>query len=155
MKTIKQIAEEIGVSRQAVYDKIKKEPLSSALKEFALKHDNTLHYTLDGANLIKSAFDKDEQSSVSSKALDNISQVLIETLQHQVTFLTSQNEDLRQQLNEERTHSRQQSDKIIELTAEMTKLANNAQQLHAMENIKPQLSDGKKQGIISRIFSRG
>jgi len=32
MKTVRQIAEEIGVSKQAVFKKIKREPLSTGLR---------------------------------------------------------------------------------------------------------------------------
>jgi len=90
MKTIKQIATEIGVSRQTVYNKIKKEPLSSALQGLTEKVDKTLHINFNGIELIKSAFNKETLSSDSSKKLDSISQVLIETLQQQITVLTSQ-----------------------------------------------------------------
>lgn len=100
MKTIKQIADEIGVSKQAVYDKIKKEPLSSDLKEFALKIDNTLHYTLDGENLIKSAFNKNQQSSVSSKATDNNSQELIDSLKDTISILQKELEVKNRQIEE-------------------------------------------------------
>lgn len=123
MKTIAEIAKEIGVSKQAVYDKIKKEPLSSALKDLIEKVDNTLHIKLDGVELIKSAFNKESQSIVSSKPLDTISQVLIETLQKQIETITKelavknkQIEDLQNALEREREHSRQQAENLTELT---------------------------------------
>jgi len=101
MKTIRQIADEIGVSKQAVYDKIKKEPLLSDLKNLTVKVDNTLHYELDGEQLIKSAFNKKEQSSVSSKSskeLDCGCQDLIDSLKGAIIILEQEIEFLREQL---------------------------------------------------------
>jgi len=56
MKTIRQIADEIGVSRQAVDQRIKKEPLSSNLHPYLSRVDKTRYVDVDGENLIKSAF---------------------------------------------------------------------------------------------------
>jgi predicted transcriptional regulator len=103
MKTIKQIADELGVSKQAVYDKIKKEPLSSALKNLTVKLDNTLHVKLDGVKLIKSTFNKEPLSSVSSetsKALDSALHLVIDNLQKQIDTLTKQLETKDQQISD-------------------------------------------------------
>ena len=56
MKTISQIAKEIGVTKQAVHQKIKKEPLSSSLRQFTSTVVNTLMIDVDGEMLIKSTF---------------------------------------------------------------------------------------------------
>jgi hypothetical protein len=69
MKTIKQIADEIGVSKQAVYKKIKKEPLSTDLPGLSTKTDNGLLIGLQGETLIKSVFFTKEQSTDDSKPL--------------------------------------------------------------------------------------
>ena len=56
-KTIRQIANEIGVTRQAVYQKIKSN--KSAVKRLQLYTftvDSTKYYTSDGEKLIKSLF---------------------------------------------------------------------------------------------------
>ena len=56
-KTIRQIADEIGVTRQAVYQKIKSN--KSAVKRLQLYTftvDSTKYYTSDGEKLIKSLF---------------------------------------------------------------------------------------------------
>jgi predicted transcriptional regulator len=37
-KTIKQIADEVGVTKQAVHQKMKKEPLSTSLQSLTVKH---------------------------------------------------------------------------------------------------------------------
>lgn len=55
-KTIKEIAEEIGVSKQAVFKKIKREPLSTSLQGLTTTVDGRLMVEVDGEKLIKQAF---------------------------------------------------------------------------------------------------
>ncbi|WP_285007336.1 HTH domain-containing protein [Lactococcus garvieae] len=55
LKTIKELAEEIGVSKQAVWQKIKKES-SIDLRQFTSKKGNTVYVDVDGQKVIKSAF---------------------------------------------------------------------------------------------------
>ena len=55
-KTIKEIAEEIGVSKQAVFKKIKREPLSTSLQGLTTTVDGRLMVEADGEKLIKQAF---------------------------------------------------------------------------------------------------
>lgn len=130
MKTIAEIASEIGVSRQAVYKKIKQEPLLSSLRPFTVNRDNVTYIESDGEKLIKLAFGKVTHLNVSTNPGDSISTQFIASLQGQINTLTEQNKDLREQLNQERQHSRAQADKITELATDMARLANNAQQLH-------------------------
>ena len=56
MKTIRQIADEIGVSKQAVFKKIKREPLSTSLQGLTETVDGRLMVEVDGEKLIKQAF---------------------------------------------------------------------------------------------------
>ena len=55
LKTIKEIADEIGVSKQAVWQKIKKES-SIDLRQFTSKKGNTVYVDVDGQKAIKSTF---------------------------------------------------------------------------------------------------
>ena len=55
LKTIKELADEIGVSKQAVWQKIKKES-SIDLRQFTSKKGNTVYVDVDGQKVIKSAF---------------------------------------------------------------------------------------------------
>lgn len=57
MKTIKQIAEEIGVSKQAVHKKRKSKELSTSLQPFTETVDGVVYISVDGERLLKSAFD--------------------------------------------------------------------------------------------------
>ena len=56
MKTIREIADEIGVSKQAVFKKIKREPLSTSLRGLTSTVDGRLTVSVDGEKLIKQAF---------------------------------------------------------------------------------------------------
>jgi len=56
MKTILQIATEIGVTKQAVFYRIKRPPLSNALQSLTTKENGVLMVSFDGETLIKSAF---------------------------------------------------------------------------------------------------
>lgn len=56
VKTIKEIAEEIGVSKQAVFKKINRQPLSTKLEGLTSTVDGRLMVSVDGERLIKQAF---------------------------------------------------------------------------------------------------
>lgn len=56
-KTIRQIADEIGVSKQAIHQKIKKnKELSVRLQPFTSTVDGTIYIDIDGENILKSSF---------------------------------------------------------------------------------------------------
>lgn len=63
MKTIREIADEIGVSKQAVFKKIKREPLSTSLRGLTSTVDGRLTVSVDGEKLIKQAFSQDVPST--------------------------------------------------------------------------------------------
>ena len=62
MKTIRQIANEIGVSKQAIFKKMKCEPLSTSLQGLTTTVDGKLMVSVDGEKLIKQALFNDEPS---------------------------------------------------------------------------------------------
>ena len=66
MKTIRQIADEIGVSKQAIFKKIKREPLSTSLQGLTATVDGRLMVEVDGEKLIKQAF-----SEIAPSTTDN------------------------------------------------------------------------------------
>jgi len=135
-KTIPQIAEEIGVSRQAVNQKIKQEPLSTSLRKFTSTIGKVVYIDDDGQELIKSAFPKNQTSTC--KVNSSTSKVNLTTskvkqfadtaiqnavnLQNRIDFLEQQNKDLYEQLNIERNHSREQMDKLTTLMEKQTEL---------------------------------
>lgn len=67
MKTIRQIADEIGVSKQAVFKKIKREPLSTSLRGLTVTVDGRLMVEVDGEKLIKQAFSEIKPSTTDNQ----------------------------------------------------------------------------------------
>lgn len=90
MKTILQIANELGVSRQAVYSKMKKPPLANALQTCISKVDNVLTVSLDGEKLIKQAFSKSIAVNKLSTKNNPLDSELIKLLCKTVDNLTEQ-----------------------------------------------------------------
>ena len=70
MKTISQIAKEIGVTRQSVYRKMKQEPLSLCLQGLVTKTNNKTTVGDTGERLIKSAFKRKNVSRKVTKKSD-------------------------------------------------------------------------------------
>jgi len=63
LKTIKQLAEEIGVTKQALQKRIAREPLHTSLCPCLHTKGNTKYIDVYGENLIKMAFNKDMSTS--------------------------------------------------------------------------------------------
>lgn len=155
MKTIKQIADEIGVSKQAVQQKIKKEPLATTLKELLITVDGVIHIDVEGERLIKSAFHKKEPTSKLSESLptnenllpetlsekndvlptsiDSITKDYVDNLLKQIETLTADKTTLQDQLNKEQEHSRLQAgdlqNKIINQSDRIADLAEKLAEL--------------------------
>lgn len=146
MKTIKQIANEIGVSRQAVHKKIKQEPLSTSLQKFMSTVGKTVYIEVDGECLIKSAFAKDDLSTLSNESVDKVdkkvdevdslSTKFIENLQEQIKLLSEQNKDLKDELKQEREHNRQQAERFADISEKLAELTRNSQVLLKQEQDK-------------------
>ena len=82
LKTIAQLAQELGVTRQAVYQKIKYNiELSKNISKFTVKQKNKTLYDLQAQELIKqafSAFTVNQESSNSQAEIDNLTNKLTE-----------------------------------------------------------------------------
>jgi predicted DNA-binding protein YlxM (UPF0122 family) len=105
MKTIKQIADELGVTKQAIFYRINKPPLSNTVKSLMSKFDGVLMVSLDGEKLIRQAFKEkiikdfgDKESSNFDDSFDgrteNILREMIQVLKQENEFLKKQVEDL-------------------------------------------------------------
>lgn len=128
-KTIKEIAEEIGVSKQAVFKKIKRQPLSTSLQGLMSTVDGRLTVSVGGEKLIKQAFFKNDRQPVdgrltvlvddSSTKVDGRLTVSVDgssTPQEdsEVTFLRSQVERLQAELEKEREHNREKDKQLLD-----------------------------------------
>ena len=55
LKTIRELADELGVSKQAIWQKIKRD-VSIDLRQFTSTKGNTVYVNVDGQKIIKSMF---------------------------------------------------------------------------------------------------
>lgn len=97
-KTIKEIAEEIGVSKQAVFKKMKREPLSTGLQGLTTTVDGRLIVSVDGQNR------------------------LYEILERELQAKNEQIVALQAELSKERQHSREQAERIAVLADQAQRL---------------------------------
>lgn len=170
MKTIRQIADEIGVSKQAVYKRYKGK-LHTVCAPYAHTEQGVLYLSEQAETLIKQDFLKDDRSNGAHTDRSNgahtersigavpeqsqeagvvaVLQATIDMLQGQLAVKDRQIEELNARLAEVSSAL---------LAAQQT--AATAQALHA-GTIKQQLSDGsgadqeeRKQSWISRLFRK-
>lgn len=162
MKTIRQIADEIGVSKQAVYKRYKGK-LHTVCAPYAHTEQGVLYLSEQAETLIKQDFLKDDRSNGAHTERSNgavpeqsqeagvvaVLQATIDMLQGQLAVKDRQIEELNARLAEVSSAL---------LAAQQT--AATAQALHA-GTIKQQLSDGsgadqeeRKQSWISRLFRK-
>ena len=162
MKTIRQIADEIGVSKQAVYKRYKGK-LHTVCAPYAHTEQGVLYLSEQAETLIKQDFLKDDRSNGAhtersigavpeqsqEAGVGAVLQATIDMLQGQLAVKDRQIEELNARLAEVSSAL---------LAAQQT--AATAQALHA-GTIKQQLSDGsgadqeeRKQSWISRLFRK-
>jgi len=70
MKTIKQIADEIGVTKQAVHQRIKRKPLSTSLHKHLKTIDGVIYINVEGEEIIKTAFTKRPSIDAATENID-------------------------------------------------------------------------------------
>ena len=147
MKTIRQIADEIGVSKQAVFKKIKREPLSTSLQGLTATVDGRLMVEVDGEKLIKQAFSEIAPSTTDNQltgAVDGASTKNAEKtagVDGVISVLQATIDTLQGQLEVKDRQIEQQAQTITRLTdalAAAQQTAETAQVLHA-GTIKQQL----------------
>lgn len=138
-KSLKQIADELGINKQQVYRFCQKNHINEAHQIKGVKQ-----YDEATQSIIKSHFTENtpHQRSKSEAHQNRFNEALIETLQKQSELLTKQLEEkdkqielLAQELNTEREHGRKQAEQFAIL-------AENAQQLQKGQIVQ-QISDGK------------
>lgn len=158
-KTVKEIAAEIGVSKQAVFKKMKREPLLTGLQGLTTTVDGRLMVSVDGEKLIKQAFlghkpsttdnrltvevdgssTKSEEKTAEVDGENRLYEILEKELQaknEQIAAQQAEIANLQGELSAERQHSREQAERIAVL-------ADQAQRLQ-LAQMSPQMIDGMK-----------
>jgi len=163
-----QIAKEIGVTKQAVFYRIKKPPLSDTIKPFISKENGVLMFDIKGETLIKQAFNveivktfNDKETLKLNTSFDSeiikLLQDNILVLQEQLKTKDNQIEKISDELAKEREHSRDISDKLFELTRNSQILLKQEQDKTVVllpEQLDINSSDGtkNKKGFFQRLF---
>ena len=162
MKTIRQIADEIGVSKQAVYKRYKGK-LHTVCAPYAHTEQGVLYLSEQAETLIKQDFLKDDRSngahterSIGAVPEQSQEAGVVAVLQATIDMLQGQLAVKDRQIEELNARLAEVSSAL--LAAQQT--AATAQALHA-GTIKQQLSDGsgadqeeRKQSWISRLLGR-
>lgn len=119
-KTIKQIADEIGVSKQAVEKRISREPLYTSIQPFVYRQNGIKYIEVGGENLVKLAFAKSgvDKSDLSKIHLSMAMYTpIIEVLQSTIDTLQVQLDTKDKQLAAKDELLRGQQAQIEQLTA--------------------------------------
>ena len=150
-KTIKQIADEMGVSKQTIRDKIAKLGLQSSLQ----KNGNQLCVSEQHETLIKSAFIQNKPQSETAK----IDDIYLQQMQSEISFFREQNKSLQEELTTERQHSRELSDKLVQLADQAQRLQlaqfNTNEPLKLLQEQNESTREKKtKQSFLNRIFQK-
>ena len=127
-KTTKEIAEEIGVSKQAVFKKMKREPLSTGLQGLTTTVDGRLIVSVDG--LVDEPSTKSEEKTAEVDGQNRLYEILERELQAKNEQIVA----LQAELSKERQHSREQAERIAVL-------ADQAQRLQLAQMQPQQIED--------------
>ena len=179
-KTIRQIADEIGVTRQAIYKKFKlHSDIANNIKAYSFTVDRVKYYTTEGEKIIKSLFTNNydvpqETVDVSTEQFtsDNLTTDQVDRLTHQLTVLFSAQLTTKDKQLEEKDRQLAEKDKqialLMEQTNNLTQALQAAQALAAADKRQLLLQAGKqneqlentqkqetaKKSFFSRIFRK-
>jgi predicted phage tail protein len=137
MKTIKQIAGEIGVSKQAVFKKIKRQPLAATVNQFTSTVDGVIYINDEGINLIKQAFKAVNEHPADRQPTINQPSTVGDNQPSTVDALLSIVKEQQQTIKELTAANRELTAAIENTTASL----HAAQALHA-GTMKKHLTDG-------------
>ena len=156
MKTIKQIADELGVTKQALQKRIAREPLYTSLYPCIHTKNSTKYIDDTGENLIKAAFVKNAPTTISIDVADNQS--------HQSKSLDTVIEMLKSELEIKNEQIRELNARLAESNAALVAAQQSAQAAQALHagTIQHHLTDGGEQaeptaqpaGFFQRIFGK-
>lgn len=159
MKTIKQIADELGVGKQRVYRYIKSNHISDAHQK-----NGMMYYDATAEMAIKQGLNQSVTSNDAHQKhiKETVNEAVINLLRNELEAKNMQIEHLQSELADERKHSREQADKLAVLADTAQKLhAGTIKQLDVGElpldgRTVPVEADekNKKNGFMARIFKK-
>lgn len=152
MKTVSELAKEIGVTPQAIYKRINK-TLKTELKQH-VKKDNSgkIVIAIDGVDLIKRSFEQDLNAFTTDSK--QVQPEIIEHMRQEIDYL-------RKQLNQKDELIAKKDEQIQEQLREASKLHQNTQEILLRFNSKPLLEENtehketsSKTGFFKKIFDK-
>ena len=164
MKTIKQVADELGVSKDKVKYQVGKLP-----GNYLVKTGKITHLTDDGILKIREMLLGKEVGNLPGKSGESLPgrknelHELYRILKIELEAKNEQIASLQTELSAERVHSREQADKLSDLATQLTELTRNNQLLLGAEQSRtnPALITAnkneiqqEKKGILQRLFKR-
>jgi len=142
MKTILQIAKEIGVSKQAVYKRFKGK-LYTEIFPYIHTKDGTTYILEQGEDIIKIDFSRDNNPFYGTYTEPHT--------EHKQDTLT---DTLILMLQKELERKNKQIEELTEIVKTQAASINAAHHNELAETIIPKLESEKKKGFISRIFKK-
>jgi len=167
MKSPYKLSQELSVTPQAVYKKIKQ--LNNELNVHIKKEKGKILLNEEAERILRNSFLEvqqsvqqpvDEQLINQSGEFSNQFNSEIKFLREQNKNLQEQNKSLQEELNTERNHSRDVTNKLIELTSNSQELTRNSQLLLNQEQQKNTLllsderSEENKKSLWQKLFKK-
>ncbi|WP_273946403.1 HTH domain-containing protein, partial [Leuconostoc mesenteroides] len=129
LKTIRELADELGVSKQAIWQKIKRDT-SIDLRQFTSTKGNTVYVDVDGQKAIKSMFSKDsstrdrqQKDDIDDNKKDDVDeQDEVKFLQNLVSEIQSEKKELHKLLDQQQRLALQDKKLLEEYKAEIKDL---------------------------------
>jgi len=154
MKTIAELAREIGVTKPAV----RRYLTENVRQQFSETISGVIYISEQGEALIKSKFLKNKEETEKTNDSENISANETETVSGVSDTVSALISMLQKELEIKNKQLEVKDNQIEELTATIKIQAqsiNAARHNELAETIIPQLSGAKKGNIFSRFFSKG
>jgi hypothetical protein len=129
MKTIKQLADELGVSKDSLRKRISREPLKSMVEPYVTMENNAKYVTNKGVDIIMDSMDKSVDVSmdtarkgmdIPTNSMDKTMDTSMDNMDKLISILQSQLDGKDKQIEE-----------LNLRLSEVTELANISQRLHA------------------------
>ena len=129
LKTIRELADELGVSKQAIWQKIKRDA-SINLRQFTSTKGNTVYVNVDGQKIIKSMFKNDSSTKerqhkddVDDNQKDDVdAKNEVKFLRNLVSEIQSEKKELHKLLDQQQRLALQDKQLIEEYRAEIKDL---------------------------------
>ena len=129
LKTIRELADELGVSKQAIWQKIKRDA-SIDLRQFTSTKGNTVYVNVDGQKIIKSMFKNDSSTKerqhkddVDDNEKDDVdTQNEVKFLRNLVSEIQSEKKELHKLLDQQQRLALQDKQLLEEYKAEIKDL---------------------------------